>query len=263
MKILVYPDIHGNKDWKDIMSSKINEVDKVIFLGDYVDSFKEEERGEASAKNLEDIIAFAKQRKDKVQLLVGNHDLSYCSFNGGANPHISGHQMFEIERFNEIFKTNKKWFKVAVKYGKWIFSHAGFTKSWYNTAKAWFTVCQPEIKAPNGAMNLANWLWKTNFCGHLDFSDHDWSGFGNSNVQGPLWVRPAPAFDDAYYKYQVVGHTEVKDDKPLLMSSTNKRKALLVCDHQSHNIPFILDTEWSIDDLSDKCSTTIKDHFDY
>lgn len=263
MKILVYPDIHGNKDWKDIASSKINEVDKVIFLGDYVDSFNGKERGEASAKNLEDIVAFAKQQKDKVQLLIGNHDLSYCSFNGGANPHVSGHQMFEAERFNEIFKTNRKWFKVAVKHGKWIFSHAGFTKTWYNNTKSWFKVYMPDVKTPNGAMNLANWMWKNNECGKLDYNDHDWSGVGSSVLQGPLWVRPAAAFNDVYYKYQIVGHTEVKDDKPLMISTTNKKKVLLVCDHYKHNVPFILDTEWTSEELSEKCYTICKDFINY
>lgn len=264
MKILVVPDVHGNQEMLEIVKKQISLVDKCVWLGDYINSFNENERGQNSINNLNNIISFAKQNKNKVTLIAGNHDIAHTFWCKAGNYHISGYEMFTAKEYNEIFHKNKKYFKIAVKYGKWIFSHAGFTKTWYENTKAWFKVYMPNIKTPNGAMNLANWMWKNNECRLLDYSDRPWSDpSGCDTFQGPCWVRPAPAFDDAYYKYQAVGHTEVKDDKPLLMSTMNKKKALLVCDHPSHNIPFILDTEWSIEELSKKCYTMYKDFINY
>ena len=38
MKIIVFGDIHGRDVWKKILDERIDEVDKVIFLGDYFTS---------------------------------------------------------------------------------------------------------------------------------------------------------------------------------------------------------------------------------
>lgn len=263
MKVLIVPDIHGNPEMLRKVKELIGSVDRCCFLGDYINSFNENERGQNGVDNLKSIIAFAKQRRDKVQLLIGNHDIAHTFWCKAGNYHISGYEMFTAKDYNEIFKANKHLFKIGVKYSRWIVSHAGFTKTWYENAKSWFKVYMPDVKTPNGAMNLANWMWKNNECGQLDYNDHDWSGVGSSVLQGPLWVRPAAAFNDVYYKYQIVGHTEVKDDKPLMISTTNKKKVLLVCDHYKHNVPFILDTEWTSEELSEKCYTICKDFINY
>ena len=39
MSILVIPDIHGRSFWKEAVSDKIEKVDKVIFIGDYLDPY--------------------------------------------------------------------------------------------------------------------------------------------------------------------------------------------------------------------------------
>ena len=38
MKIIVFGDIHGRDVWKKVLDERIDEVDKVIFLGDYFTS---------------------------------------------------------------------------------------------------------------------------------------------------------------------------------------------------------------------------------
>lgn len=255
MKILIIPDIHGNKDWKNNFLNNIENVDKCVFLGDYLDSFNTDERGQNGADNLKDILSITEKYKDKTILCIGNHDIKYCLFNGAYNHHISGHQTNMDRIHSEIFEKNKNRFQIAVKLDKWVFSHAGFTKDWYNHSKAWLTTMMPNVKTPNGPINLANWMWKNDECRLLDFSDYDWSGYGESVLQGPTWCRIESVFKAAYYKYQVVGHTEVKCDKPLLVTNEKRSKRLLCCDHPSHNNIFILDTNWSSDELENHCET--------
>ena len=41
-KILVVPDIHGESFWKEPILKYIEQVDRIIFLGDYLDPYPEE-----------------------------------------------------------------------------------------------------------------------------------------------------------------------------------------------------------------------------
>ena len=90
MKILVIPDIHGRKFWRQAIANNIGQVDKVIFLGDYLDPYPEEinEHQELMECNdfydcigllnmLNDIISLKKNEPDKYILLCGNHTCSY------------------------------------------------------------------------------------------------------------------------------------------------------------------------------------------
>ena len=70
MKIKVIGDIHGKDTWKKY--NNFNDCDIIVFLGDYVDSFYES--NETIYNNLEEIIQFKKDNKNKVILLLGNHD---------------------------------------------------------------------------------------------------------------------------------------------------------------------------------------------
>ena len=40
-KILVVPDIHGETFWKGPVLKYIEQVDKIIFLGDYLDPYRD------------------------------------------------------------------------------------------------------------------------------------------------------------------------------------------------------------------------------
>lgn len=42
-RILVVPDVHGRLFWKEPVRKYINTVDRVVFLGDYLDPYKGEE----------------------------------------------------------------------------------------------------------------------------------------------------------------------------------------------------------------------------
>lgn len=72
-KVLVIPDIHGRTFWKE-PCSKIDEYEKIIFLGDYLDPYDFENISvEDAIANFEEIIDFAKKNINKVILLLGNH----------------------------------------------------------------------------------------------------------------------------------------------------------------------------------------------
>jgi predicted phosphodiesterase len=59
MKILIIPDVHGRSFWKKAIEQHMDECDKVIFLGDYIDPYEDEHitRKQAIA-TLDEIISF-------------------------------------------------------------------------------------------------------------------------------------------------------------------------------------------------------------
>lgn len=78
-KIIIVPDVHGRTFWR-LAKEKINEVDQVVFLGDYLDPYPVEGISPKKAiEELKKIIDFKKEFLEKVILLIGNHDYHYMN----------------------------------------------------------------------------------------------------------------------------------------------------------------------------------------
>ena len=71
MKIITFGDLHGSTRWKDIDPLS---YDRIIFLGDYLNSFTLTD--DEIIRNFTEVIAFKHDHSDRVQLLLGNHELS-------------------------------------------------------------------------------------------------------------------------------------------------------------------------------------------
>lgn len=130
MEMLIIPDVHGRTFWKDVIDSNL----PVIFLGDYTDPYPQEEISKKQTiDNFKEVIEFARDQKDRVTLLLGNHDCqmlgyspSYCRMDFGNAP-----------KYYKLFNDNKDLFKFAHKVDNVLFTHAGVSKSWlqYNNIK--------------------------------------------------------------------------------------------------------------------------------
>src|SRR5689334_6502910 len=118
MKIITVPDLHGKESWSTLDPA---EYDKIIFLGDYVDS-KGDFSDREELTNLERIIEFKLRYPNKVELLIGNHDLHYLhfpfyrasSFNVSIQPVLTA-----------LFTRNRDCFSYAFQMGSHLWTHAG------------------------------------------------------------------------------------------------------------------------------------------
>lgn len=73
--LLIIPDVHGRKFWKEAVEKHPNLP--TIFLGDYHDPYPYERISrEASLANFKEILDYARSH-DNVTLLLGNHDFQY------------------------------------------------------------------------------------------------------------------------------------------------------------------------------------------
>lgn len=198
-KIIVIGDIHGRTIWKDIVE-KESDADKIIFIGDYLDSWNHTPK--QMADNFLDIEAFKVSSDKEVILLMGNHDLSYIS----PNLRCSGYSV-ELDELigNKISNLFRQGFiKTFHIEENILFSHAGVTKTWLNNLVNYLNVKSINV---HNQINFINQLAK-GVPSILGYVDSDKSGYGFSIDQGPLWVRPKSMLSDRLDNLeQIVGHT--------------------------------------------------------
>lgn len=195
MKILIIPDIHGESFWKNYVTFP-DKYDKIIFLGDYMDSFfiKDDEM----IDNLKEIIEFKKRYPDKVILLWGNHDLAYWD----TRFINSGFRMNIFTEVNEIFVSNQDLFKLVYQIDidneKFLFSHAGISKSWLDA----YIDGENNIQDRINNLNLYDYLTK------IALRQSIYSGSTNGE-SSPIWLRPEEYnSNNVLYGYnQFIGHT--------------------------------------------------------
>lgn len=138
-RIIVIPDVHGEIFWKEPVQKYIDQVDRIIFLGDYLDPYPEEGKDyypQGLFDNLMDIIDLKRANMDKVVLLKGNHDQHYASekFRDLACGSRCDPNNWGV--YNAVFVRDQELFKLAhlemINGIPYIFSHAGMTLNWIN-----------------------------------------------------------------------------------------------------------------------------------
>ncbi len=191
MKILTIGDTHG----KNVLGHfNVEDYDKVVFLGDYVDAF--DKTDQEIIINLQNIIQLKKDNPDKVCLLIGNHCLQYIH---PEDPNkCSGYRPSCALVLQQIFSDNRDLFQMAYLVEDYLFTHAGLSNFWWNN----FVQRSPYFEYMT-AFNLAEVI------NELSNSSERWKFNDDS---GPLWIRPWVLSSDLIYGYhQVVGHTRMKD----------------------------------------------------
>lgn len=124
MKTLIIPDIHQRHALaRSIFEKYVNEVDRVIFLGDFFDAFVETTYDVCmTAEFVREVI-----HHPKVVCLFGNHDIAYRYNNKTSN--CKGYTKEKSFSINDILK-NEEWNKFKYHHIEdgVVYSHAGFTR---------------------------------------------------------------------------------------------------------------------------------------
>lgn len=196
-KVIVIPDIHGRDFWK-IAKDKIDEVDRVVFLGDYFDPYRyefpkltNEELYQSTYKNAEEIIQFKKDNMDKVILLYGNHDWAYLNEDYRAS-------RFDREHYIDIhnlFGDNSSLFTNAHIEDSFLFTHAGLSEEWLGLYKY-----DNILEYLNGDVEIPVLMMCGRFRGGYDV------------VSGPMWqdYREFKLYAHPYKEYKLIfGHTQL------------------------------------------------------
>lgn len=190
-KILVVPDVHGRTFWQE-SKNLIDEVDKVVFLGDYLDPYSHEGiTSQQAIDQFKEIIQFKKDNYHKIILLLGNHDCAYCYDFGSA----SRYDYENEEEIKSLFKENMNLFRLwYLSMDDCLFSHAGITNDWLkNSLKC-------NIKEFLGISDddLVPHLWE------VSFMRGGWSNTGSL-----IWSDVRESDREETF-YQIFGHTQLQ-----------------------------------------------------
>lgn len=198
-KVIILPDIHGRTFWKYALEH-IDEFDKVIFLGDYLDPYPHEGiTFDESVENFKEILEFKKNNIDKVELLIGNHDCHYIWLDFMDCSRLNRSRRKEM---NKLYNDNYELFRIAYLLNdKYLFSHAGVYKEWLvaNSIELNDFLDKP-ISFWNGTYNtfledLSYYRGGNNLAGSIVWADI------RESLTQPLL--------DGYY--QIVGHTQMEE----------------------------------------------------
>lgn len=199
MKVLVIPDVHL-QDWMFQVADKIMETykyDRVVVLGDLVDSHIYGADLDAYKKTMKAAALFAKKYRDRTIWLYGNHEIAYID---GKNCMCSGHNLNATKIVNDGLKEIRdnlglgSEIVVASRIDGILFSHGGISDIY-----SYIPVLETDKDPWRG------WDYIIDRINNTRYSEL-WE------PQSPLWYRPNYIFLPLNYGncLQIAGHTPSK-----------------------------------------------------
>lgn len=217
LRFVTIGDIHGKDVWIDMISESVdfvNEDVKVIFIGDYVDSFNETDS--EIIDNLKRIIELKREFPSKVELLLGNHDIQYHLLHNDLhlNVRCTGFRNSIAEDLFQLFTHNKDIFKVAYQYKNYLWTHAGISNFAY---RLFF-----QNKLPKNKLEWADELNRLYIIRDESLFHISRIRGGSSQVGSIFWADMSETMRNPVDNlHQIVGHskiakiyTEVIDEVP-------------------------------------------------
>lgn len=201
-RTVVIGDLHGRSSWKLALSQQ-NPVDRVIFIGDYFDSF--EFSGVEQIHNFKEIVKYKEDNPQiDVVMLIGNHDHHYFPEIGYTG--TSGYQSGVGLAITQVVDENRHHLQMAYGFDDYLFTHAGVSP-----------IFMDLVFGSNGwsvetVVEDLNELFKYK---PKAFEFNGFDPYGDNPTQTPIWIRPssllssnkkhAKSLKKEYI--QIVGHT--------------------------------------------------------
>lgn len=207
--MIIIPDTHGRDFWKEPVYQNLGK-EHIIFLGDYLDPYEDEQIAPWEVFPQFEQIAWLKEKHPAdVTLLLGNHDIHYLTEKGRGQryDYIRGAQIkhFIIEKVDLFQLTYME--EIAGK--KFLFSHAGILAGWMEHNKEYLDDATPDTIG-----TVLNGMWADRSCWPILFSlltDVPQSRCGHAAFGSPTWSDVDDIRTDALELpgiYQIFGHSQ-------------------------------------------------------
>lgn len=227
--ILIIPDIHGRNFWKKAVEENKDKVDKIIFLGDYLDPYPWEGiTRKETISNFQEIIDFKSENRDKVVLFVGNHDLAYID----KKNYIvrSRYDSSNAHHIEEMFRSHRSFFQLAheelIGDKRYLFTHAGLQRKWYEKHEK--LIGELTINGLNHLLNIPEGIRA--LC-EASWARGGWDQFG-SIVWNDVTDCGSHVNDELPWDRQVFGHSQ-QEEHPIIKDThacLDCRKAFILND---------------------------------
>lgn len=196
-KILIVPDVHGRSFWHKA-EELVNDVDKIVFLGDYLDPYEHEGiTFDMALEEFKKILNFKDKYNDKVILLIGNHDCHYIST---SFMDCSRLNYLKRQDIHELYMKHIDKFNLIWEYNKWLFSHAGVYKGWMD-------LCQFTINDLKDFTTFREEKFSSLEC--LSFYRGGWNNTGSC-----VWADIRESLRNTLFPgyHHIVGHTQLENN---------------------------------------------------
>lgn len=217
IKILIVPDIHGRQFYKEPVDYVLNNTDStIVFLGDYLDPYPDEFKKNEfnnvkrnAISQLEELFELKSKYKDRIILLLGNHDVGYI-YSDVCSCRRDRENYFEIrELFNKNHENVQLAYESTINNNHFIFSHAGISEKY---AK----LCFSDLVNERNVVDLFNNAWLTkdwDVLQSLELYDF-YRGYGGGQYASLVWADAREWVDTEFrdansgYGKMVFGHTQ-------------------------------------------------------
>lgn len=231
---IVVGDIHGNVEKVKAFLAYRPEEDHVA-LGDYLDSFNEQQPRQIEALHL--------LLESKAILLWGNHDLHYLK-----DPpfHGTGYQFGKEKPLQELIEANKGRFLAAYAVDGWLCTHAGVHDELATTADVYeladrFNNLVVDATKDNSVETRLLQVRTPLF-------DISYARGGNARFSGIFWFDFKRESGLATNIKQIFGHTEIREpvvtDTYIALDTTNNRESCWLYDTSSNELIRLDLPEW-------------------
>ena len=242
-KIGVIGDLHGKDLWIDIIRS-MPDVNRWVFLGDYVDSFTF--TGEQIILNLKRIIELKKADPTGVILLLGNHDIQYLFY---PKYRCTGFRAEMAEALRIIFTENADLFQLAHSEGNHLFTHAGVSEAWHNK-NAGVNFLKGSVSDIADHINMGLYLSSIREPIMQIGDSRNKYPSGNDIPGGPLWADLSETMNGLPTGiHQVVGHTKTDNIRFVMKNQGSSISYCDTFDHDANHIEWLViefERRWTI-----------------
>ena len=212
---IVIGDIHGRDLWRDIVIRHPHA--RFVFLGDYTDPIPSDKISvEEVWDNLMRLLSFKQLNRDRVTLLIGNHDAQYLFSHIWA----TNSYMWEIQtKLKDFYACRNQFLDIALEDSGLLFTHAGVSKSWMAGANLQTrTPLLPTLKRMIDIRDNDK-IAQLNAVGFARRGTLEWGG--------PLWADKSELWELPSGYLQIVGHNPTDH---IFMRKTSPDAGIVFCD---------------------------------
>lgn len=217
-KIIIIPDVHGRKFWREVVRQYIDEEVIFMFLGDYLDPYPYEQDIEDAYKGLLDIIEYKQQYPEQFILLLGNHDLHYLTPTCRGSRWDKKNAQRNADTFFYHLRCFQMTYHAEINSKQFVFSHAGILKSWlYANAQKLGIDVSHDVNDWTALPDLNQMLWSHTERYKLNqvIGDVSYMRGGDSRYGSVVWADCREHVDKAERIHgiiQVFGHTQLESE---------------------------------------------------
>lgn len=219
--MIICADVHGRTFWTDAIAEK-TDGEKIIFLGDYLEPYPQENiMPDTAYQVFQKILEYKKEHMDDCILLLGNHDFACIDRSMISCRHDYMNEIRNKKAFVENMDLFDLTYSTVIGDVEYVFSHSGIHKQWFDEY-----VDKDDMRDDEKPWEYLNRKFKEDYkslLGSLGIYSR-YRGWSDSKYGSCIWADCREwSIEEPDYEgvYQIFGHTMLIDEPIILKHWAN------------------------------------------